>query len=58
MEHHIYSAETTLQKVGQKCLESSEMWCLGKDGEDGSTDHVRNKEVVHSQGGEGISYIQ
>jgi hypothetical protein len=43
----LYGAETwTLQKVDQKYLESSEMWCWRRM-EISWTDRVRNEEILH-----------
>ena len=36
-----------LQKVDDKCLESSEVWCWGMMEKISWTDHVRNEEVLH-----------
>jgi hypothetical protein len=48
-----YGAETwTLQEVYKKYLESFEMWCWRRMKKISWTDHVRNEEVLHSQGGE------
>ena len=46
-----YGAETwTLWKVDQKYLESFEMWYCRRM-EISWTDHVKNEEVLHKQGG-------
>jgi hypothetical protein len=45
----LYGAETwTLQAVGQKHLESFEMWCLRRMEKISWTYHVRNEEVLLS----------
>jgi hypothetical protein len=48
----LYVAETwTLRAVDKKHLESSKMWCWRRR-EISWTDHVRNEEVLRSQGAE------
>ena len=43
----LYGAETwTLQAVGQKHLESFEMWCWRRMEKISWTDHVRNEEAI------------
>jgi hypothetical protein len=44
----LYGAETwSLRKVGQKYLESFEMWCWRRKEKTSSTDHVKNEKVLH-----------
>jgi len=44
----LYGVETwILRKVGQKYMESFEMWCWRRIEEISRTDHVRNEEVLH-----------
>jgi hypothetical protein len=44
----LYGAETwTLRKIGQKYLESFEMWCWRRMERISWTDHMRNEEVLH-----------
>jgi hypothetical protein len=43
----LYGSETwTLHKVGQKYLESSEMWCCTRMATISWTNHVKNEEVL------------
>jgi hypothetical protein len=45
----LYGAATwTLRKVGQNCLESFKLWCMKTMEKICWTDHVRNKEVLHT----------
>jgi len=49
----MYGAETwTVWKVDPKYLVGYEVWCCRRMEKINWTDHVRNKEVMHSQGGE------
>ena len=49
----LYGAETgTIGAADQKRLESYEMWCCRKTEKISWTDHVRNEEVLLSQGAE------
>ena len=58
MKHYIwsidlYGAETwTLRRVYQEHVDGFEMWCWRRMKKISWTDHVRNKEVLHSQGGD------
>jgi hypothetical protein len=49
----LYGAGTwTLRAVNQKYLEGFEMWCWRRIEKNRWTDHVRNEEVLLSQGAE------
>ena len=50
-----YVAETwILRTVDQKYLDSSEMWCWRRMAKNRRIDHVKNEEVLNSQGEKNI----
>jgi hypothetical protein len=58
LEHSLYRARSwTFQKVGQRYLENSGMWCWRRM-DISWTDCLNNEEVLHSVKEEKISYTQ